>query len=75
VGLAPATTWLNGVLALDAAGQIPVDLAMRSSLPGLFAAGTVRSGAAGRAAAAAGDGATAALSADEYVRDGTWLVR
>src|SRR4029077_10357313 len=25
VGLAPATTWLDGVLALDASGRIPVD--------------------------------------------------
>ena len=72
VGLAPATTWLDGVLALDASGRIPVDGEMRSSVPGLFAAGTVRSGSAGRAAAAAGDGAIAALSADQYVRDGQW---
>jgi thioredoxin reductase (NADPH) len=64
VGLAPATAWLDGVLALDASGRIPVDGEMRSSVPGLFAAGTVRSGSAGRAASAAGDGATAALSAD-----------
>ena len=72
VGLAPATAWLDGVLALDASGRIPVDGAMRSALPGLFAAGTVRSGSAGRAAAAAGDGAAAAVGADRYVRDGTW---
>jgi thioredoxin reductase (NADPH) len=73
VGLAPATTWLDSVPALDASGQIPVDGAMRSCLPGLFAAGTVRSGSAGRAAAAAGDGAIAAVGADQYLRDGTWL--
>jgi thioredoxin reductase (NADPH) len=73
VGLAPATALVDGLLALDASGPIPVDGAMRSSLPGLFAAGTVRSGSAGRAASAAGDGATAALSADRYLRDGTWL--
>ena len=73
VGLAPATTWLNRVLALDASGRIPVDGAMRSSLPGVFAAGTVRSASAGRAASAAGDGAAAALSVDRYLRDGTWL--
>jgi thioredoxin reductase (NADPH) len=72
VGLAPVTAWLGGALSLDASGRIPVDGAMRSSLPGLFAAGTVRSGSAGRAAAAAGDGATAAVSADQYVKDGKW---
>jgi thioredoxin reductase (NADPH) len=68
VGLAPATTLVDGLLALDASGRIPVDGEMRSSVPGLFAAGTVRSGSAGRAAAAAGDGATAALSADRYLK-------
>jgi thioredoxin reductase (NADPH) len=70
VGLAPATTWLGDVLALDASGRIPVDGEMRSSEVGLFAAGTVRSRSAGRAASAAGDGATAALSADRYLRSG-----
>lgn len=72
VGLAPATMWLDGVLALDGSGHVPVDSEMRNSVPGLFAAGTVRSGSAGRAASAAGDGATAALSADRYLKDGTW---
>jgi thioredoxin reductase (NADPH) len=72
VGLAPATTLLDGVLALDASGRIPVNDEMRSSVRGLFAAGTVRSGSAGRAASAAGDGATAALSGDRYLKDGTW---
>jgi thioredoxin reductase (NADPH) len=70
VGLAPATIWLDSALALDASGRIAVDDAMRSSVPGLFAAGTVRSGSPGRAASAAGDGATAAVAADRYVRDG-----
>ncbi len=59
------------VLALDPSGRIPVDGEMRTSLPGLFAAGTVRSGSAGRAASAAGDGTAAAVSADQYLRDGT----
>jgi thioredoxin reductase (NADPH) len=73
VGLAPVTTLLDGLLTLDATGRIPVDGEMRSSLPGLLAAGTVRSGSVGRAASAAGDGATAALSADRYLRDEKWL--
>ncbi len=72
VGLAPATTLVNGVLALDASGRIPVDDEMRCGVRGLFAVGTVRSGSAGRAASAAGDGATAALSADRYLKDGAW---
>jgi thioredoxin reductase (NADPH) len=69
VGLAPAARFLDGVVELDTSGCIPVDREMRSSLPGLFAAGTVRAGSAGRAASAAGDGATAALSADLYLKN------
>ena len=72
IGLAPETTWLNGLLELDATGRIPTDDAMRTRLPGLFAAGTVRSGTAGRAVSAAGDGALAAVAADRYLKDGTW---
>jgi thioredoxin reductase (NADPH) len=72
VGLRPETAWLNGMLELDPSGRIPTDETMRSRLPGLFAAGTVRSGSAGRAASAAGDGAMAAVAADRYLTDGTW---
>jgi thioredoxin reductase (NADPH) len=72
VGLAPATAWLEGVVGRDASGRIPVDDAMRTNVPGLLAAGTVRSGSAGRAAAAAGDGAAAAVAADQYLKDGRW---
>src|SRR5262249_33076885 len=59
VGLAPATAWLNNLLDLDSSGAIRNDSEMRCRQAGLFAAGTVRAGAAGRAAAAAGEGATA----------------
>jgi thioredoxin reductase (NADPH) len=72
IGLTPNTAWLNGTLELDASGRIPTDDLMRSHRPGLFAAGTVRSGSAGRAASAGGDGATAAVAADRYVSDGEW---
>src|SRR5262245_21899333 len=73
IGLAPATSLLDGVLEPDASRRNPVNRGMRTRVPGLFAAGTVRGGAAGRAASAAGDGAAAALSADRFLRDGTWI--
>jgi thioredoxin reductase (NADPH) len=73
VGLTPTAAWLGGLLELDASGQVPVDAEMRTRLPGLLAAGTVRSRSSGRAAAAAGDGATAAVSADTYLREVTCL--
>jgi len=68
VGLTPETALLDGLLTLDESGRIPVDGGMQTSVPGLFAAGTVRSGSVGRAASAAGDGAIAALTADQYLK-------
>jgi thioredoxin reductase (NADPH) len=64
VGLAPNTAALNGLLKLDGAGRILTDSEMRTGLPGLYAAGTVRAGSYGRAVAAAGEGTAAALVAD-----------
>jgi thioredoxin reductase (NADPH) len=72
VGLAPATAWVDQLVELDPSGRILTDSAMRCRQPGLLAAGTVRSSSAGRAAAAAGDGATAAITADMYLKDGEW---
>ncbi len=72
IGLAPEAEFLAGVLTLDTDGAVPTDSAMRTSLPGICAAGTVRAGAAGRAAASAGDGSVAAITIDRYLSDGTW---
>jgi thioredoxin reductase (NADPH) len=41
---------------------------MQTTLPGLFAAGDVRQHSASQAITAAGDGATAAIAADRYLR-------
>ena len=72
IGLLPNTEWLNGLLDLDPSGRIPTDGMMRCRPAGIFAAGTIRSGSAGRAASAAGDGAAAAVAADRYLTDGAW---
>jgi thioredoxin reductase (NADPH) len=72
IGLAPTTAFLNGQLALDPFGRIPADGRMRTELRGVFTAGIVRSGSAGRAAASAGDGTTAAVAADRYLANGDW---
>jgi thioredoxin reductase (NADPH) len=68
VGLEPNTAFLRGVLALDAAGHIETDMNMRTSLAGVFAAGDIRAHSVAQIAAAAGDGATAAISAYRYLR-------
>jgi thioredoxin reductase (NADPH) len=71
IGLAPNTGFLGGHLNLTM-GAIPTDAFMRTALPGVCAAGTVRAGSACRAAGSAGDGATAAIAIDRYLTDGVW---
>jgi thioredoxin reductase (NADPH) len=73
VGLVPNTGLVADESILDGAGYVVTDALLRTRLPGLLAAGTVRAGCAGRAAAAAGDGAAAALAADRFLTDGQWL--
>jgi thioredoxin reductase (NADPH) len=48
-------------------GEVIVDLSMKTSLTGLFAAGDIRIEASKQVVCAAADGATAALSAIEYL--------
>jgi thioredoxin reductase (NADPH) len=71
VGLQPSTAFAADGLARDPADRIITDAALQTALPGVFAAGICRTGAAGRAAASAGDGATAATGAHHYLGDAT----
>ncbi len=73
VGLTPNTSFLNGLVALNAQGQIVTDLQMRSAVPGILAAGDVRGESSRQLVSAAGDGATAALAAARYIRTGEWV--
>ena len=67
VGRVPNTELLDGVVPLDSDGRVATDRWMRTELPGLFAAGDVRTDSAGQAITAAGDGATAAIAAHRYL--------
>jgi thioredoxin reductase (NADPH) len=68
VGAEPNTAFLRGVLALDPIGHVETDAMMRTSVPGIFAAGDIRKSSVAQLAAVAGDGATAALAAFRYLR-------
>lgn len=72
IGAVPLTGFLPDRLQLDDRGRVPTDSWMRTELPGLLAAGDVRSESAAQAVAAAGDGATAALAAHRYLTDRSW---
>ncbi|MGH6769094.1 MAG: NAD(P)/FAD-dependent oxidoreductase [Xanthobacteraceae bacterium] len=69
VGLEPNTAFLRGLIALDPAGHIETDIMMRTSLAGVFAAGDIRKSSVALLAAAAGDGATAAVAAFRYLKE------
>jgi thioredoxin reductase (NADPH) len=72
VGLEPNTEFVRGLLKMDNAGHIPVDLWMETQVPGIFAAGDVRQHSASQLASAAGDGATAAIAAFRYITGRQW---
>ncbi len=68
VGLNPVTYFLqDSGVQLDERGFIKTDLRLQTNMPGLFAAGDVRSGATMQIASAVGEGATAAMSIREYL--------
>jgi thioredoxin reductase (NADPH) len=69
VGLEPNIAFLGGLVALDTGGHITTDLMMRTSLDGVFAAGDIRAYSVALLAAAAGDGATAAVAAHRYLQE------
>lgn len=70
IGLLPNTQFLSSsAVELDEIGMIKTDMNLQTSMPGVFAAGDVRSGATMQIASAAGEGATAALMMRKYLED------
>lgn len=70
IGLLPNTGFLkDSKIALDDIGLIKTDGKLETNMPGVFAAGDVRSGATMQIASATGEGATAALMIREYLHD------
>lgn len=70
VGLEPNTSFLKDTqVKLDELGFVLTDENLMTSLPGVFAAGDVRSGATMQIASAVGEGATAALKMREYIEE------
>ncbi len=67
-GAAPATEFLEGALATDERGYITTDEMMQTSVPGVFAAGDVRSKPVRQMVVACAEGCTAALAAERLVR-------
>lgn len=72
VGLEPNSQLVRGLVKLDNAGHIPVNISMETSVPGLYAVGDIRQQSAAQLVASAGDGATAAIAAYRYIRSKSW---
>ena len=69
IGLEPNTDYLEGLVPLDAEGWVKVNDRMETEVPYILAAGDVRSGSSRQIITAAGDGATAALSAERLLQE------
>ncbi len=68
VGLDPNSQFLKeSEIKLDEIGFVLTDEHLQTQMPGVFAAGDIRSGATMQIASAAGEGATAALKIREYL--------
>ncbi len=67
IGQKPNTQFLKGKVALDKGGYIITNEKMETDVPGILAAGDIRSNSIRQTISAAGDGATAAIYADRYL--------
>jgi thioredoxin reductase (NADPH) len=70
IGIEPNTQFLAGTVDLDERGFIRADATLRTSMPGIFAAGDARSGSTKQLVSAAGEGATAVLMIRDYLKLG-----
>jgi len=69
VGRVPATELVKGQLELDAGGYIVADETTKTSLPGVFAAGDVRTKQLRQVVTAVADGAVACHNAEAYLAE------
>ena len=67
VGRQPATELVKGQLELDEGGYVVADESTRTSIPGVFAVGDVRTKVLRQIVTAVADGAAAAHRAEEYL--------
>jgi len=68
IGLSPNSDLVHNLVEINQHNFIVTNATLMTSVPGIFAAGDVREGSTKQAAAAAGEGATAALMIREYLK-------
>ena len=69
IGMLPNTVWLKDLLPLDEYGFLFTDVTMATEIPGIFAAGDVRSKLWRQISTAVGDGSVAAIAAENYLEE------
>ncbi len=69
VGLVPNTDYLKTIVLMDDYGAVITNDKMETNVPGIYAAGDVRSNSIRQVVSAAGDGATAAVYAQKYISE------
>lgn len=69
IGRNPASDLFRGQVELDEGGYILADESTKTNLPGVFAAGDIRTKALRQIITAAADGAMAAFAAEEYLAE------
>jgi thioredoxin reductase (NADPH) len=69
IGMLPNSGWLNNLLSLDEWGFLHTDAGMATDIPGIFAAGDVRVKLWRQISTAVGDGAVAAIAAENYLEE------
>ncbi len=67
LGYVARTEWVKDLVQLNSAGEIIIDSACATSRPGIFSAGDITNAPFKQAVISAGQGATAALSAYNYL--------
>ncbi|MEX2406485.1 MAG: FAD-dependent oxidoreductase, partial [Actinomycetota bacterium] len=67
IGLDPNTEFVKGIVDLDERGMILTGMGMMTNVPGVFAAGDVRSGSTKQLASAVGEGAAAAIGIRQFL--------
>lgn len=70
IGYQPNTEAFKGLVEVNDRGEFPVDQAMKTNLPGVFAAGDCIAKRYRQVTTSVSDGTIAALSAIEYIRTG-----
>ena len=69
IGRVPVADYLGGSVATDASGYIIADESTKTNIPGVFAAGDIRTKALRQVVTAAADGAVAAHFAEIYLQE------